>query len=84
MAARMASVDLVQTNGLGLAFQDIYGGELDGGAIALVILGHGAALLFIGSPGWLRSNAWIWLFSEWGIDMKGQRHPRACWRMWGR
>jgi len=33
--------------------------------VALVIMGHVPAFPFsIGSPGWVRSSAWIWLFSS--------------------
>jgi len=33
--------------------------------MALVVVRHGAgAAFFIGSPGWVRSSAWIWLFSS--------------------
>ncbi len=40
-------------------------GKQGGGAVALVIVGivpHFPG--FIGSPGWLRFSAWIWLFSS--------------------
>src|SRR6202040_2088051 len=34
------------------------------GAVALVVMRHRpAAAFFIGRPGWVRSRAWIWLFS---------------------
>src|SRR5215813_10986202 len=41
------------------------GGEQGGGAMPFVIVGHGlTASGLIGKPGWLRSRAWIWLFSS--------------------
>jgi hypothetical protein len=40
-------------------------GEQGGGAVPLVVMRHGlAAPGLIGSPGWVRSSAWIWLFSS--------------------
>jgi len=48
-----------------LAFEYVEGGEQRGGAVTLVIMGHGAgAALLHGKPGWVRSSAWIWLFSS--------------------
>src|SRR5437763_8517594 len=47
------------------AVQDVEGGEQGGGAVALVVVGHGSALPDLsGRPGWVRSSAWIWLFSS--------------------
>jgi hypothetical protein len=40
-------------------------GEERRGAVAFVIMGHGSgAALLQGKPGWVRSSAWIWLFSS--------------------
>jgi len=40
-------------------------GEHSGGAVALVVVRQGlAAPGSIGSPGWVRSRAWIWFFSS--------------------
>ena len=39
--------------------------EQSGGAVALVVVVHGAGTpFFMGNPGWMRSSAWIWLFSS--------------------
>ena len=47
------------------AIEDVEGCEQRGGAVTFVVVRHGsAAALFIGSPGWVRSSAWIWLFSS--------------------
>ena len=47
------------------AVEHAEGGEQRGGAVPLVIVRHGlAAPGVIGSPGWVRSSAWIWLFSS--------------------
>ena len=47
------------------AVEDVQRCEVRGGAVPFVVVGHraGAALL-IGRPGWVRSSAWIWLFSS--------------------
>jgi hypothetical protein len=42
------------------AVEDVESREQRGGAVAFVIVRPG----FIGSPGWVRSSAWIWLFSS--------------------
>src|SRR5689334_21540823 len=48
-----------------LALEDIEGGEQAGGAVPLVIVGHrGAPPLLHRQPRWVRSSAWIWLFSS--------------------
>ena len=48
-----------------LALKHIEGGKQGCGAVALVIVGIVAQRpFFIGSPGWVRSRAWIWLFSS--------------------
>src|SRR4249920_1528280 len=45
--------------------EDVEGGEQGGCAVALIIVGHGAAFAgFIGRPGWVRSSAWICDFSS--------------------
>ena len=42
------------------AVEHVEGGEQGGGAVALVVVGHGAgAARFSGRPGWVRSSAWI-------------------------
>jgi len=42
------------------AVEHAEGGEQGGGAVALVVVGQGlAAPGLIGSPGWVRSSAWI-------------------------
>ena len=47
------------------AVEHVEGGEQGGGAVPLVVVGHGAGRpFFIGRPGWVRSSAWIWLFSS--------------------
>ena len=48
------------------ALEHVEGGEQGRGAVALVVEGHACPALpfFIGSPGWVRSSAWIWLFSS--------------------
>src|SRR5271167_4161347 len=39
--------------------------EQGGGAVPLVIMRHGLERPgLIGNPGWVRSSAWIWLFSS--------------------
>ena len=47
------------------AIEDVEGGEQRGGAVTFVVVRHrpGGAR-FIGNPGWVRSSAWIWLFSS--------------------
>lgn len=48
-----------------LAREDMEGGEQSRRAMPLVVMGHrGPRLFFKGSPGWVRSRAWIWLFSS--------------------
>jgi hypothetical protein len=50
-----------------LAIEDIESGEQRGRAMTRVIVGDGAGPApprFIGRPGWVRSRAWIWLFSS--------------------
>jgi hypothetical protein len=48
-----------------LAVEDVECGEQGGGAVALIVVGDRAQRPgFIGSPGWVRSSAWIWLFSS--------------------
>ena len=42
------------------AIEDVEGRKQRGGAVPLVIVGP----FFIGKPGWVRSRAWIWLFSS--------------------
>ncbi len=45
--------------------EDIERSEQGGGAMALVVVGQVPARpFFIGRPGWVRSSAWIWLFSS--------------------
>src|SRR5271169_5900478 len=45
--------------------QHAEGGEQRGGAVPLVIMRHGLERPgLIGNPGWVRSSAWIWLFSS--------------------
>ena len=47
------------------AVQHVERGEQRGGAVALVIVGHGAPRpFFSGRPGWVRSSAWICDFSS--------------------
>ena len=48
------------------AIQHIERREQRGRAVALVVVGHRAAapVASCGSPGWVRSSAWIWLFSS--------------------
>ena len=47
------------------AVERVQRGEQRGGAVALVVVGHRAgAAPFIGRLGWVRSSAWIWLFSS--------------------
>ena len=46
------------------AVEHIQRREQRGRAIALVIVVVPARPFFIGSPGWVRSSAWIWLFSS--------------------
>ena len=47
------------------AVEHVERGEQRGGAVALVVVRHGAGRpFFIGRPGWVRSSAWIWLFSS--------------------
>ena len=43
------------------AVEHVERGEQGGGAVALVVVGHAspARPFFIGSPGWVRSSAWI-------------------------
>ena len=42
------------------ALEHVEGGEQRGGAVALVVVGHGPGRPFlIGRPGWVRSSAWI-------------------------
>src|SRR3954454_12943367 len=48
-----------------LAVERVESGEQGSGAVSLIVMRHGAgAALFSGSPGWVRSRAWIWLFSS--------------------
>ena len=45
--------------------EDVHGREQGGRPVPLVIMGHGSgAAPIIGRPGWVRSSAWIWLFSS--------------------
>ena len=47
------------------AVEHVQSRKQGGGAIALVVMGHRPARpFFIGNPGWVRSSAWIWLFSS--------------------
>ena len=48
------------------AVEHVERGEQRGRAVALVVVGHRSRgrPSFIGSPGWVRSRAWIWLFSS--------------------
>jgi len=47
------------------AVENVEGGEQGRGAVALVVVRHGAgAPLLRGRPGWVRSSAWIWFFSS--------------------
>src|SRR6516165_3301153 len=45
---------------------DIKGGEQRSCSMPLIIMGHraGPPPFLIGSPGWVRSSAWTWLFSS--------------------
>ena len=45
------------------AVQDVERGEQGGRAMALVVMVP-ARPFFMGSPGWVRSRAWIWDFSS--------------------
>ena len=48
-----------------LAGPDVHGGEQIGGAVPLVVMGHGRPRpCFIGREGWVRSRAWTWVFSS--------------------
>ncbi len=48
-----------------LAGGGIEGGEEGGGPVALVVVRHGhRPALLHGKLGWVRSSAWIWLFSS--------------------
>jgi hypothetical protein len=61
-----------------LAFQNVEGCEQGRGAMTFVVsVRVPARLFFIGRPGWVRSSAWIWLFSS--ID-RTWRVYRATWR----
>ena len=54
--------------------EHVEGGEQGGGAVALVVVGHGAArLFFMGRPGWVRSSAWICDFSSTTAHGMGRR-----------
>ena len=54
-----------QAGGEDGALRDIEGGEERGGPMALVVVCHRAHRpFFMGKPGWVRSSAWIWLFSS--------------------
>ena len=54
------------------AVEDIERREQRGRAVAHVIMGHRPApALFIGSPGWVRSSAWI-------CDLLVDREHQAC------
>ena len=45
--------------------EDVERSEQGRGAVALVVVRHGAGRpFFSGRPGWVRSRAWIWLFSS--------------------
>jgi hypothetical protein len=45
--------------------EHVEGGEQGRGAMALVVVGHcSSPALLHGQPGWVRSSAWIWLFSS--------------------
>src|SRR5712671_883388 len=47
------------------AVEHIEGGKQRRCAMAFVVVGHRpSAALLIGRPGWVRSSAWIWLFSS--------------------
>ena len=44
---------------------DVHRREQVGGAVALVVMGHRPGPPgFIGNDGWVRSNAWHWVFSS--------------------
>src|SRR3982074_2574111 len=45
------------------AVEHIEGGKQRRCAMAFVVVGH-RPTFFIGRPGWVRSSAWIWLFSS--------------------
>ena len=47
-----------------LALKHIERGEQSGDAVTLVVVGHGASPTLFHRPGWVRSSAWIWLFSS--------------------
>src|SRR5437867_9083015 len=47
-----------------LALKQVERGEESGRAVALVIVIVPARPFFMGRPGWVRSRAWIWLFSS--------------------
>src|SRR4051812_30668151 len=45
--------------------EDVERSEQGRGAMTLVVVRHGAERpFFSGRPGWVRSRAWIWLFSS--------------------
>jgi hypothetical protein len=47
------------------AVEHVDGGKQRGRAVPLIVVRHGADLpFFMGRPGWVRSSAWIWLFSS--------------------
>ena len=60
------------------AVEHIECGEQRCRAVSLVVVGHGSGATFLrGRPGWVRSSAWIWLFSSredngvsWRIDIE--------------
>src|SRR5258707_15688396 len=48
-----------------LTFEHVVGRKESGATVTLVIMVMVAARpFFIGRPGWVRSSAWIWLFSS--------------------
>ena len=56
--------------------EHVEGGEQGGGAVALVVVGHGAgAACFMGRPGWVRSSAWIWRL------LVDRQHHGMGWRV---
>ena len=57
---------LLHTTADDLAVQHVEGCEQRGGAVPDVVVRHGATAAFLQRqrPGWVRSSAWIWLFSS--------------------
>jgi hypothetical protein len=56
---------LFHTSADDFAVRHIERREKCGDAVPLLVVGHGAGTsLLHRQPGWVRSNAWIWLFSS--------------------